>query len=259
MNQGLARLALTAMAAVCGLAASAHAVPTLTTLGGGTPLSVTNEIGGTIYIGGSSPSSAGAARWSLTGSALTSIVVPDSMGGGELSLDDGAFITSMVINGPTRWAVGNTAATVSPAYTPMPASLAASVSTTLPPTTAPGGARFSFGSSTHTNMGQLPIIARTDNPVTSAITSITCVGFGRHGHHDRARTGSPVNDTAIISGNSVANFNGAFRVTAVISPTEFQYLYLASVRCSRHGRATASDRTWHLGHLRHGFRKRRGA
>jgi len=226
MMQAKMRLSVAAcLTLVAGAASSALAVPTLTTLGGGTPLSVTNEISGTNYIGGSSASSAGAARWSLTGAALTSFTVPDSMGGGEVSLDNGAFITSMVLNGPTRWAVGNTAATVTPAYTPMPASLI--VSTTLPPATAPGGARWSFGSSTHTNMGQLPIIARTDNPVTSTITSISCSGSAAT-VITTAPHGLSVNDTAIISGNSVANFNGAFRVTAVVSPTEFQYLYLAT-------------------------------
>jgi len=226
MMQAKMRLSVAAcLTLVAGAASSALAVPTLTTLGGGTPLSVTNEIGGTNFIGGSSASGAAANRWSLTGAVLSSFTVPDSMGGGELSLDDGAYITSMVLNGPTRWAVGNTAATVSPAYTPMPASLV--VSTTLPPATAPGGARFSFGSSTHTNMGQLPIIARTDNPVTSTITSISCVGSAAT-VITTAPHGLAVNDTAIISGNSVSTFNGAFRVTAVISPTEFQYLYLAT-------------------------------
>jgi hypothetical protein len=219
---------LRSAAAILTLAAlgaqSALAVPTLTSLGNGTPLSVTNSLSGTYYIGGTGLAGTGAARWSLTGSTLTAASVADSMGGGELSTDDGAFITSLVINNP-RWAIGNAAATVSPAYTPNPASLLASA--TLPPITAPGGARFNFGTSTHMNMGQLPIIPLTVNPVTANITSIACVGTAAT-VVTAAPHGLAVNDTAIISGNTQANFNGAFRVTAVDSPTQFQYLYLAT-------------------------------
>ena len=53
---------------VCALAGLASAQPTLTSLGSGSPLSVTNLTGGSYIIGGSGQSTTAAARWTLTGS-----------------------------------------------------------------------------------------------------------------------------------------------------------------------------------------------
>ena len=51
------------------LVAAAGAQPAVTSLGGGVPLSVTNNLGGSIYVGGTLSSSA--TRWTLTNSGLS--------------------------------------------------------------------------------------------------------------------------------------------------------------------------------------------
>ena len=61
MSKSLRRVAAALIACTAG---AAFAQPAITSLGGGGPVSVTNSIGGTIYIGGSGLFSTAADRWS---------------------------------------------------------------------------------------------------------------------------------------------------------------------------------------------------
>jgi len=193
--------------AALGLTATVKAQPTLTSLGGGSPISVTNELSGTYYIGGSGISSTAAARWSLTGATLMATEVVGSAGGGYLATDDAAFMTTLIQNGTsneTRIVVGNaTTSAVSPAFNApsyaVPASLAPSA--TSPAFTEFFGARYSVAGNSFMNMGGVPIIPFTPNPLITDPNDPNYVGnsgvFG-----------------SSSSGQSTSNFISPHRISA---------------------------------------------
>jgi hypothetical protein len=148
---GAARLALTAAAAISTLAGSALAQPTLTSLGNAAPNSVTNSIGGSIYIGGSAGGSA--IRFTLSGSGLSSQQISGTSGGGLIT-PDGSHLTALVVNNSPR-ILGNTATGVSPIFSTSPTLVA---STANPAATELCAAVYNVGSSTLTRMGGLPIV-----------------------------------------------------------------------------------------------------
>ena len=146
------RAFLVAMATVAGGVFCAEAQPTLTTLGGGLPLRVTNNIGGSYYIGGTA-NSGGAARWTLTGSSLS---VADLGGGGSGYLSaDGSTITGLGLNDSPRIFGNATSGTVSPAYRTDPTLIA---STTQPAATEYLGRVWNTTTSSWRSMGGLPIV-----------------------------------------------------------------------------------------------------
>ncbi|MCC6322601.1 MAG: immunoglobulin domain-containing protein [Phycisphaerales bacterium] len=221
----------TCLIGLLAAAGVATAQPTITSLGSGSPLSVTNSLSGTYYIGGTGVVSGGAGRWAFTSSGITTADAVGSGGGGQISKDDGDFLTSLLVNGPTRWAIGNaTTAPVSPPYQANPASLAPSA--TSPAATEFGGARWSFLSSSHTTMGVVPTIPFTanPNPAAVAVSTITCLS-GVATATTSAPHGLAVNDVAIIGGNSTSAYNGVVTVTAVPSATTFEY----AVTCGANG------------------------
>jgi len=140
---GVAILALTA--------GTVMAQPSLVSLGGSSPLSVTNELSGTYYVGGVGTTGT-ATRWSLTGTALSATNTGGS-GSGYISRD-GLYLAGLLPNtgGLVR---GNTAAGVTPPYNPNPTLVP---STTLPADTEFGGQRWSSASMTWQGMGGLPIV-----------------------------------------------------------------------------------------------------
>ncbi len=142
---------LVAIATLAGGVFCAEAQPTLTTLGGGLPLRVTSNIGGTYYIGGTG-NSGGAARWALTGSSL-SIIDAGGSGSGYLSAD-GSTITGLGTNDSPR-IFGNTASAVSPTYRPDPTLVP---STTQPAATELLGRVWNFSTSSWRSMGGLPVV-----------------------------------------------------------------------------------------------------
>ncbi len=141
------------LALLVGTAGVASAVPSLTSLGSGTPLGVTNSIGGTYYMGGSGLSTNAACRWTLTGSTLTAVEIGGTGGSGFISAD-GLFQTGSFLNtGPQIF--GNTATAVSPPHSATPTLVP---STTLPPTTEFAGRRWNSSSNTWQSLGGLPVV-----------------------------------------------------------------------------------------------------
>jgi hypothetical protein len=73
---------------------------------------------------------------------------------------DGQFMAVSIVNGPTRFAIGNTATAVSPAFNP---AVVLVPSATQPGTGEFGGGRWDFATSTAVNMGVPGIIPYTPN------------------------------------------------------------------------------------------------
>ncbi len=140
------------LALLVGTAGVASAVPSLTSLGSGTPLGVTNSLSGTYYIGGSGLSTGAAARWTLTGTTLTATEIGGN-GGGPISADGLFQVASTLNTGPQIF--GNTAAGVTPAFNPNPTLIP---STTLPAATESVSRRWSSASNTIQSLGGLPIV-----------------------------------------------------------------------------------------------------
>src|SRR5690349_10860911 len=124
MARSLRLMALGAVACAAGLAA---AQPTLTSLGSGSPNSVTNNLSGTQYVGGANITTNVAGRWSLSGSTLTATDI-GGVGSGLVSAD-GQWETVLVPNNSPR-IFGNTATGISPPFNPNP--------TLVPSTSQPG-------------------------------------------------------------------------------------------------------------------------
>jgi hypothetical protein len=184
-----------AAALIACTAGAAFAQPAITSLGGGNPTSVTNSIGGTIYIGGSGLLSTAADRWSLTGSTL-SVTEIGGAGGSVLSAD-GQFATGLFANtGPTI--TGNTATGVTPAFNPNPTLVPAPGS---PATTELAARLWSSSSSSWTSMGGLPIVP-----------SLICYGSGSSGSSSSAfLTANTISATGRFSGGLayVCTYNNA--------------------------------------------------
>ncbi len=105
--------------AVCGLvlagiAGSAIAQPTITSLGSGAPAGVSDPVSGTYYISGSNGQ---AVLWTLNGSTLTYNLMGGN-GGGRISANGVNFIGTAVHSPQTI--SGNTATGVSPAFSTTP-------------------------------------------------------------------------------------------------------------------------------------------
>src|SRR5262245_28403847 len=99
-------------AAIC-----AQGQPTITSLGSGIPLGVTNNAGGNTYISGSGVNTTAAARWTLNGSTLTVTEIGGS-GGGLISAD-GQYETGVFANASPQ-VFGYTASNVSPPFSLTP-------------------------------------------------------------------------------------------------------------------------------------------
>jgi len=148
---------------VATLAGLALGQPTLTSLGTGTPLGVSNPQGGTVYIGGAGGTgTANVTRWALNGAGLT-LSDAGTPGNGYISAD-GRYLATSILNGPTRFAIGNSATGVSPAFLAPGYAVPTLVpSSTQPGATEFGGARWDATTSTLLNMGVPGIIAYTPN------------------------------------------------------------------------------------------------
>jgi hypothetical protein len=126
----------------------ALAQTTLTSLGSGLPLSVTNSQAGTVYVGGSISS---AVRWAVTSSGVVSQDLGGAAGG-ALSAD-GLFATGQLLNtGPQIF--GNTATAVSPIFNP---NVVLTASTSQPAATEFVGGRWSSATNSWTRTGAMPI------------------------------------------------------------------------------------------------------
>ncbi len=152
MKKSLIALSLMAGTATC------LAQPTITSLGTGAPTSVTNNLGGTYYVGGSGGS---VFRWSLTGASLTQQNLGATGGGGRMSAD-GQFLTGQWLNtGPQI--LGNTAAGVSPPFSVTPTLVPAAPTVTppfagLPAPTEFAARRYDVTGGTWNSPGGLPIV-----------------------------------------------------------------------------------------------------
>src|SRR5437870_3073397 len=98
------RSALAFLTGIMGFAACVSAQPTITSLGSGTPLSVSNPTGGIIYIGGAGVATTAPARWTLNGTSLSVSEIAGLVGSGYMSAN-GAYLTGGIVNGPTRFAI----------------------------------------------------------------------------------------------------------------------------------------------------------
>lgn len=149
MNRKFSLLMAATIASIAGFAV---AQPTLTSLGGGVPIGVTNQIGGTYYIGGAGAAgTATASRWTLTGATLTGIEIGGTGGGGLIS-SDGLFQTGQWLNtGPQIFGNTGTSTGHNPNLTLIP-------STTLPAANEFAARRWSSATNSWTSMGGLPIV-----------------------------------------------------------------------------------------------------
>ncbi|CAG0953810.1 hypothetical protein PHYC_00347 [Phycisphaerales bacterium] len=155
MNRKIGVITAAALSCVAGLAG---AQPTITSLGTGIPLGVTN---GATFVGGSSGQ---AVRWTNTAGAFSYTPLGGTAGGYMSS--DGAFIGGAILNNPPI--SGNTATGISPPFS-IPATF-----TPFPlPTTSNIGARWSASSNTWTSSGGLPNDAYSQ--------SFMCFGTGDSG------------------------------------------------------------------------------
>ncbi|MFA6043873.1 MAG: hypothetical protein WC718_02710 [Phycisphaerales bacterium] len=118
----------TALSATLCLALSAGAQPSITSLGSGSPLSISNQTSGVFYIGGSGISTTAAARWSFNGSTVTVSELAGSNGGGGFISSDGSILYTTALNTAPQIA-GNTATGVSPPFSLTPTLVPAPIST----------------------------------------------------------------------------------------------------------------------------------
>ncbi len=167
------------LAMVCGLALPAFAAPTITALGSGTPLKVSNSAGGTILIGGGGIGNVlNAGRWSLTGNTL-SATIAGGTGGGYMS-EDGAYLTGIFLNNGISFPIirGNTATGVNPAFSLDPTLVA---STTQPANTEGFGTRWTAANNTWRSMGGLPGGLNGTSPLDIAARTLLTYGSGSNG------------------------------------------------------------------------------
>ena len=101
------------------LAWCAGAQPTITSLGSGTPLSISNQTGGVYYVGGLGVSSATAARWAFDGSTLSVTELAGTAAGGGWISQDGSILYTTALNAAPQ-INGNTATGVSPPFSTTP-------------------------------------------------------------------------------------------------------------------------------------------
>jgi hypothetical protein len=141
---------MTAVALLLAACAStALAQPTITSLGAGLPLSVTNAQGGVVYVGGQLSNTV---RWSISSAGVVLQDTGSAGGGGQISAD-GLFVAGHQLNtGPQVF--GNSAAAVSPVFNP---NVTLTPSTTQPAATEFVGARWSAASNSWLRTGGLPI------------------------------------------------------------------------------------------------------
>ena len=142
---------LPAMLVSASFVAGAFAQPQIISLGSGTPNSVTVDLSGTRYIGGSGFGVVGAARWTLVGNSLVGQTIGGN-GGGLISAD-GVYQTMTIPNSSPQ-TFGNAAATVTPAFNPNP-----TLTPTAIATTEFRAARWSSAGPTTNDIGGLPIVS----------------------------------------------------------------------------------------------------
>ena len=142
-------------AALTAMAGLASAQPTITALGSGVPVGMTNSIGGTYFVGAAGGTNGSPIRYSLTGSTLSQIEIGGTGGGGLISADS-LFMTGSWLNDGTIFPriFGNTATSVSPAHRPDPTLVP---STARPLVTEFAGRRWSAASSTWNPIAGLSI------------------------------------------------------------------------------------------------------
>src|SRR5881394_2772582 len=148
MARSLGWMALGALACAAGLAA---AQPTITSLGSGSPSSVTNNLSGSTFVGGGGMQTTAADRWTLSGSTLTAAEIGGS--GGGLVSADGQYATVLLPNSSSR-VLGNTATGVSPPFSTTPMLV---TSATNPAATELRAARWSVATGQITPLGGLPV------------------------------------------------------------------------------------------------------
>ncbi len=140
--------------AAATLASMAVAEPTITSLGSGTPIGVSNLTGGKYYVSGSGITTTSVGRWAFTPG--TGVLTATELGGTSNSYPgisvDGAFQLGLLPNTAPQY-FGNTATGVSPVFSTTPALVA---STTTPSASDTMVSRWSASSSTWTRVAPLP-------------------------------------------------------------------------------------------------------
>jgi len=196
-----------ALAAIA-FSSDAWAQPTITSLGSGVPQGVTNNVGGTIYIGGSGLSSAATSRWTLSGGTITPAEIPSAGGPGIIS-SDGEFQIGVLANTNPQ-IMGNTASNVAPPFSMTPTLVP---STTAPATTELAGRRWSVTANSWLSLGGLPI--NTELALNSATVHMMVFNSGSSGSgtgtflspHNMSPNGQFVVGQAYISSYSNSSGN----------------------------------------------------
>jgi hypothetical protein len=250
----------TASAFVIAAAASAClAQPTITSLGSGVPLDITNNLSGTYFMGGSS---GGARRWQLTGSSLTIVDISSAGGGGQMS-SDGQYMVGHWLNDGTGGfprIFGNVASgsAVPAPFSPSPTLTA---STANPPTTDFAARRYEFAGSLWTSVEPLPIVG-----------SLLCFGSSSSGGsggtflsgHNMSSDGRYIVGQAYVctynnAGTSVSDNSFRWRPfiydsttdTTTVLPTPLRTTTNTSLRRTGNAYAVSTDGTVVLGAQEH--------
>ncbi|MBS0196654.1 MAG: immunoglobulin domain-containing protein [Planctomycetes bacterium] len=142
----------TCAAALLALSGLALAQPSITSLGGGVAVSVTDNIGGAYYLGGSGAATTAACRWVLGPSGLTLTEIGGA-GPGYMSTD-GSIIAGTMLNTAPQ-ILGNTATGVSPAFRTDPTLV---VANNLPASNEFAFRRWTASNSAWQSAGGLPIV-----------------------------------------------------------------------------------------------------
>ncbi|MBX3357708.1 MAG: hypothetical protein KF745_04695 [Phycisphaeraceae bacterium] len=190
--------------AILAAASAAVAQPQITSLGTGTPASVSNPVSGTNYITGTSSSSI--ARWTLSGGTLTL----DNLGGtgSGVTSADGSLVAGAVLNVSPQ-ASGNAATGVSPPFSTTP-----TLVPTLIAATESAGARWDSTSMTWQRLGSLPI-----DP------SLMVYGSGSSGSSSGnflITTAMSPNGRFIVGRGYISTYNSAAGTTIAVSSSQWR-------------------------------------
>lgn len=149
-SRGMRACLATAIALFIAPVAQSLALPEIISLGSGTPNSVTNDLAGVRYIGGSGFGGVGAARWTLSGGALTGANI-GSNGGGAISAD--GLYQSLIIPNNSPQIFGNAATGVTPPFSMTPTLVPTAINTS-----EFRAARWSSSGPTILDCGGLPVV-----------------------------------------------------------------------------------------------------
>ncbi len=207
---------------VCALAGVAAAQPTITSLGSGTPIGVSNSAGGTYYISGTSiATSQAVGRWAFTPgiSSLTTSELGANGNAYPAISSDGAYQLGMLPNSAPQ-VFGVTATAVSPVFTTTPTLVA---STTTPTATETIVNRWSSASGTWTRAAMLPTETRLCYGQSAGGVSMMTFGPGSS------------SGATFLDGNAMS-LNGRFVVG---------HGYISSYSTATGNTITASVSRWH--------------